>query len=120
MADEHAFLPGKSRETFFAAHFRRTPFVLRGAARTLLEPPLTVAEFEEIRARLAAVSDTVRHALDWPNVWCDAVRTLAPFGHRLPLRRQRQPGDPAGGHQTLAARPALRPARGLPAPPHDR
>ncbi|MCC2279052.1 hypothetical protein LKL35_27015 [Streptomyces sp. ET3-23] len=108
MTDGHPFLPGMSRETFFAAYFRRTPFVLRGAARTLLEPPLSVAEFEENRARmarehpvqvverpgearfvrvtdlasprLAAVSDTVRHALDWPNVWCDAVRTLAPSG----------------------------------------
>ncbi|MFI6153821.1 JmjC domain-containing protein [Kitasatospora sp. NPDC051170] len=108
MAPDIDFLPGLSRETFFAEYFRRKPFVLRGGARTLLNPPLTVPEFDAVRERmtreqpvqvverpgeawfvrvadlaserLAALSETVRRTLDWPNVWCDAVQTLGPSG----------------------------------------
>ncbi|MFE4173586.1 JmjC domain-containing protein [Streptomyces sp. NPDC056909] len=107
-ASTGGFLPGMSRDTFFGEYFRRKPFVLRDATRRLLDPPLTVAEFDGIRERmvredpvqvverpgeawfvrvadltsprLAALSDTVRQTLDWPNVWCDAVQTLAPSG----------------------------------------
>lgn len=108
MAPETDFLPGLSRETFFTEYFRRRPFVLRGGARALLSPALTVPEFDAVRERmtreqpvqvverpgeawfvrvadlaserLAALSETVRRTLDWPNVWCDAVQTLGPSG----------------------------------------
>ncbi|WP_370132022.1 JmjC domain-containing protein [Streptacidiphilus sp. EB103A] len=97
-----------SREVFFAEYFRKKPFVLRAATRDLLDPPLTVAEFDDIRRRmtrenpvqvverpgeawfvrvadlasprLAELSDTIRRTLDWPNVWCDTVQTHEPSG----------------------------------------